>query len=350
MADSKALKIIRDYLRWKQKEGTDSRLQQQFAPYLPGADLSFADLRGADLADVRLMMADLRSVDLTEALLLMARLNGAKLVEAKLTRTDLTFANLMGADLTRADLTGARLDRAILDEAILEGATVGATVFAGVDLRKVRGLGAVVHRAPSIIDFSTLQKSHAAIPAVFLRGTGFLDSEILNVRLLAEVDDAMNYDSVFLSYSTKDQRFAERLHADLQANGVRCWFAPEDIQGGKKLHEQIDEAIRLTDRLLLVLSASSVASPWVEHEIRRARRREVTEGRRILFPVGLIDYETLRNWECFDADTGKDLAIEIREYFIPDFSTWKHDRAGYERALDRLLRDLGNERPRANRQ
>jgi hypothetical protein len=27
--------------------------------------------------------------------------------------------------------------------------------------------------------------------------------------------------------------------------GVRCWFAPHDIQGGKTIHEQIDEAIRL---------------------------------------------------------------------------------------------------------
>ncbi len=36
--------------------------------------------------------------------------------------------------------------------------------------------------------------------------------------------------------------------------------------------------------------------------------------------------ETLRDWECFDADSGKDLAVELREYFIPDFSHWKeHD-------------------------
>ncbi|MGA2852744.1 MAG: hypothetical protein ABSE90_01235 [Verrucomicrobiota bacterium] len=29
--------------------------------------------------------------------------------------------------------------------------------------------------------------------------------------------------------------------------------------------------------------------------------------------------ETLRDWTCFDADRGKDLAKEVREYFIPDF-------------------------------
>jgi len=34
---------------------------------------------------------------------------------------------------------------------------------------------------------------------------------------------------VFISYSSKDQAFAERLHADLQNKGVRCWFAPHDL-------------------------------------------------------------------------------------------------------------------------
>jgi len=46
----------------------------------------------------------------------------------------------------------------------------------------------------------------------------------------------------------------------------------------------------------------------------------------MLLAVRLVPYETLRDWECFDADTGKDSAREIREYFIPDFGNWKnHD-------------------------
>ena len=70
--------------------------------------------------------------------------------------------------------------------------------------------------------------------------------------------------SCFISYSTKDQEFADRLYADLQAKGVRCWFAPHDIMGGRKIHEQIDEAIRLHDKLLLILSEHSMASDWVK--------------------------------------------------------------------------------------
>jgi len=53
----------------------------------------------------------------------------------------------------------------------------------------------------------------------------------------------------------------------------------------------------------------------------------------------LVDMETMRDWECFDADSGKDLAVELREYFIPDFSQWK-DHDSFEAAFTLLLRDL----------
>jgi hypothetical protein len=125
----------------------------------------------------------------------------------------------------------------------------------------------------------------------------------------------------------------------LQNKGVRCWFAPEDIQGGRKLHEQIDEAIRVHERLLLILSAHSMNSEWVKTEIAKARQREMQEQRQVLFPVRLVSFEAIRTWECFDADTGKDAAREIREYFIPDFSNWKNYDA-YQEAFTRLLRDL----------
>jgi TIR domain len=144
--------------------------------------------------------------------------------------------------------------------------------------------------------------------------------------------------SCFISHSTQDQEFAERLHADLQAKGVRCWFAPHDVQGGLKLHEQIDDAIRLHDRLLLILSKDSMSSEWVKTEARKARQREVKEGKRVLFPIRLVEFEMLRDWVCLDVD-GKNLAEEIREYFIPDFSNWK-DHDSYQTAFQRLVKDL----------
>jgi hypothetical protein len=60
---------------------------------------------------------------------------------------------------------------------------------------------------------------------------------------------------------------------------------------------------------------------------------------RKLFPICLVDFEAIREWQCFEADVGKDSAVEVREYSIPDFSNWK-DHDSFEAAFARLLKDL----------
>jgi GAF domain-containing protein len=153
--------------------------------------------------------------------------------------------------------------------------------------------------------------------------------------------------SCFLSYSSRDQAFATRLHADLRNDGVLCWFAPKDVRAGKKLHVQIDEAIRGSDRLLLILSEDSMNSEWVRTEISHARQKEVDEHRQVLFPISLVPFDKIGDWKCFDADIGKDSAREIREYFIPDFSNWL-DSESYCHAYAKLVRDLKAERPKSD--
>jgi hypothetical protein len=111
------------------------------------------------------------------------------------------------------------------------------------------------------------------------------------------------------------------------------------MYGGKKVYRQIEEAIRAHDKLLLILSEASMASEWVRTEIAIARKREVEQKRDILFPIGLCSIETIKKWECFDSDIGKDSAREIREYNIPDFSNWK-DHDSYRQAFDKLLKGL----------
>jgi hypothetical protein len=61
----------------------------------------------------------------------------------------------------------------------------------------------------------------------------------------------------------------------------------------------------------------------VKTEIAHARQKEVTQRRQVLFPISLVSFSVIRDWKCFDADTGKDSAREIREYFVPDFTKWK---------------------------
>ncbi len=158
-------------------------------------------------------------------------------------------------------------------------------------------------------------------------------------RSSRRLGERIRFDSVFISFSFADLAFAQRLHSDLRDHGVRCWFSPDDIKGGEKIHEQVDRAIRSHNRLLLVLSKDSMASSWVQTEIANARRMETDEGRQVLFPIRLVDFASIRDWTLFDAEAGVDSASVIREYFIPDFSDWENTRS-YRRAFKRLLNDL----------
>ncbi len=308
---------------------------------LISAKLSDAHLNSADLSEADLTRADLRNADLSNADLSDANLMGAYLIGANLSRSDLDKAHLDSADLSKAELVGAylmgaNLYEANLSEAHLTRAILGSTVFGNTNLANASGLVACIHERPSVLDYSTLAQS-GPLPLPFLRGCGLPD--IFIEYLPSLLNQGIQFHSCFISYSTRDQEFADRLYANLQNKGVRCWFAPHDIQGGKKLHEQIDAAIQMHDRLLLLLSEASMNSEWVKTEIAKARARETREKRRMLFPVSLVDFEAVLQWECFDADTGKDSAREIREYYIPDFSKWK-DHDCYQRSFERLIKDL----------
>jgi hypothetical protein len=71
------------------------------------------------------------------------------------------------------------------------------------------------------------------------------------------LNQPIQYYSCFISHSTKDQEFAERLHADLDNKGVRNWYAPEDLKIGDPFRQRIDDEMRLHQKLLVILSEHS---------------------------------------------------------------------------------------------
>ena len=353
MDRDEALKLLKGgeegIREWNDRRRAHEAIPNLIRADLTGANLIQSDLTGATLIQSNLSGADLSGANLGDANLFPSNLSGANLSGANLSGANFggtllggakfSGVGLRGAKLSGVDLTGAKLIDVDLTGADLGDALCGATIFADVDLSEVRGLDSIRHRGPSTIGIDTLFLSKGKIPEGFLRGCGVPDALIVQQRALVGAMEPIQFYSCFISYSTKNQDFAERLHSKMRDMGLRVWFAPEDVQGGKKLHEQIDEAIRVYDKLLLVLSPESMNSEWVRTEIRKARKAEIKEGKRKLFPIRLVDFNKIREWECFDADSGKDLGVEIREFFIPDFSNWKgHD--SFEAAFARLLKDL----------
>jgi hypothetical protein len=201
-------------------------------------DLYRADLRGEDLSMAYLVEANLRRADLRGANLTEANLGGACLNEANLGRACLSRASLRGATLFEADLRRANLSRAYLggatlfeanlDEVNLSEADFYNTILSNVGLSRCKNLDSIRHHGPSIIDIPTLQRS-GPLPLAFLRGIGLPDTLIEYLPSMLGGVPIQHY-SCFISYSSKDDEFVRRLHADLQDNGVRCWFDAEDMK------------------------------------------------------------------------------------------------------------------------
>ena len=297
--------------------------------HLSGTDLTGASLRWAYLVEVNLSKTILSGADLTGAHLQKTNLGGINLSEANLSEANLSEANLSEANLSEAYLRRANLSRANLSRANLNEAMLYETIIAKTDLRSTKGLGTIEHEGPSHIEIFSTQLPQDGSALHFLRGTGVPEEWIDDYR--ARMMHPIQYHSCFVSYAHQDEMLAQRLHADLQDQGVRCWFAPEDMKIGDKIRARIDEAIHLQDKLLLLLSRHSLVSTWVEDEVEAAMEKENQQQREMLFPVRLDEsvMQTMKPW-----------AAKLRRTrHIGDFTNWTDPQA-YQQAFERLLRDL----------
>jgi uncharacterized protein YjbI with pentapeptide repeats len=337
MANSEHLaRLRRGVPKWNQWR----RKNPSIRPNLSGADLFLADLREVDVSEADLGRAILIKANLSDANLRGADLREADFGRANLIKASLFWANLSHASLFRADLSRADLVRADFSGADLRGADLGgaflaSTVFAGTNLDSTKGLESCHHWGPSSVGIDTIVRTGSTIPEVFLRGCGVPEPFIVNMKSLIGAMEPIQFYSCFISYSSQDQTVAERLHADLRAKNLRCWFAPEDLKIGDRFQERIEESIRVHDKLMIILSDASVQSAWVEREVNAAREREDREKRTILFPIRIDDAVM---------DAPQPWAADIRRSrHIGDFREWRsHD--SYVKAFDRLLRDLKNEK------
>jgi len=344
---------------WKPNEDHVAKLRDGFrrwnewrernpgvVPILRKADLTGADLAGAFLANAEmggavLAGANLRGSVLFQAELYQADLSRAVLDDADMRGAKLHQANLADASLRRCNLFRVDFIQTVLDRADFAAAFLHTTAFCNVDMSRCRGLDTAIHGGPSSLDIATLLRSGDSLPSGFVSGTGVPETVTTRLRSLsiASEPDHSGAQSCFISYGHQDEGFARALYKRLKAQGVRVWFAPEDLRGGRKFFEQLEEAIRRHDRLIIVLSTDSLQSQWVAVEVLKARARESAENRRVLFPIRLVPNEILRSWTLIDSQTGKDVAVEVREYHIPDFSDWQ-DSESFSVASNRLIRDL----------
>lgn len=71
---------------------------------------------------------------------------------------------------------------------------------------------------------------------------------------------------VFLSHSTKDKKFVEKLAAALRHEGIEPWLCEVDIIPADNLVAKIKEGLSISDLTILVWSPEAARSPWTGAE------------------------------------------------------------------------------------
>lgn len=128
---------------------------------------------------------------------------------------------------------------------------------------------------------------------------------------------------VFISYSTKDSDVANLIYSYLEGNGINCWIASQNIEGGASFAMKIVEAIDDCTAFVLVASASSNESPHVSREMSLATGKNKT-----IIPFRIQEYTLSKN----------------NLYFL-QLSQWISAENNVNEALKHLLSALRDEFP-----
>lgn len=300
-----------------------------------GPQINFAgsSFRKAHFRECDLLEANFFGSDLSEAELISTNLTRVNFRRARMRRIQLEHCGLQEAFLVDSDLEEARMDRC----------TFNQTVMAGIDLSALASLEDSRHRGPSHVAGS-LESSAIGLRKrpykqgsveAFLRGAGVSDEYLVTFR--ETIQRPIEFYSCFISYSHSDSEFARRLYSDLQMAGIRCWLDEHALLPGDDIYAEVDEGIRLWEKVLLCCSREALSSWWVERELDTAFEKERIlssqsgDSRLVVIPLDLDGH--LWSWNGSHA-------AALRKRVAARFLGWQSDGLVYRQQLERLQRAL----------
>ena len=283
--------------------------------------------------DVQALHKNLAQIDFRHT-----NLDGANLHDTSLRSARLDDASFHRAILSRANLRNAVLHNTCFRETNLEQtnfyqARLLDTLFLDVDISKATNIEYAFHLGPSTIGIDTIQRSKGKISDTFLRGAGVSEQLIASVK--ASGIAPFDYCTCFISYSSKDERFANRLHQDLRKEGVLCWYAPESLVAGDRFKKQLTEAVQSKEKMLVVLSRDSLESRYVKMEVELALHKE-KGAKSLLIPLRL-DKAILNPSITAKVDWAD--AISDKRHIL-SFENWQQPSQLYHKQLELLLNAL----------
>ena len=105
---------------------------------------------------------------------------------------------------------------------------------------------------------------------------------------------------VFISYSSKDKKFAEKIYSFLKGQGISCWISSKDIPAGADYQVCVVEAINQAQIVLLIFSANANSSNEIAKELSLASKKVLIPTRiEDVIPEGAFQYQ-LSNRQFID--------------------------------------------------
>src|SRR5918911_1099474 len=127
---------------------------------------------------------------------------------------------------------------------------------------------------------------------------------------------------MFVSHSSSDAAFADKLAQGLRHANVDVWIDSRQLKPGAALVGEIQKGIADCDALLIVLSPDSVTSRWVQEEVEAALVSQATTSKPRVIPVLYRD--------C-------DIPLFLKSRVWVDFRDTESDDAKFEDRIKALL-------------
>ncbi|TDW97145.1 TIR domain-containing protein [Dinghuibacter silviterrae] len=196
------------------------------------------------------------------------------------------------------------------------------------------------------LDFQTILKSE--LLSVEIMERYFHVTREMNIKeTVHTMTSKINFYTVFISYSLKDQLFANLLNDALRKKGIRTFLWEKDAPAGKSLEEIMSGGVHKNHKVLFIASEHSIKSKACQFELSEARRKQETLWETIFFPIHIDSY--LFSVQKRDirpismADEYWENIQELRRVNSIDFSKFNQaniDKNAFELSISKIIQNL----------
>ncbi len=102
----------------------------------------------------------------------------------------------------------------------------------------------------------------------------------------------MKANRIFVSHSSLDKEFANLVAARLRETDMEPWVDSENILVGDDILDSLGSGLKTMDLFVLIVSAASLSSSWVEREVKFAIWEEIKRKEALVLPF-IVDHTAI---------------------------------------------------------